>query len=52
MHKAQASDASQSEYKVKRDGTVSTSKPQKPGKKPEEWAQVKQKSTERRDSHL
>jgi len=43
MHKAPASDASQGVNKGKHAGTVSTSKRQKPGKKPEEWTQVKQK---------
>jgi len=43
MHKAPASDASQGVKKGRHAGTVSTSKPQKPGKKPEEWTQVKQK---------
>jgi len=43
MHKAPASEASQGASKGKHAGTVSTSKPQKPGKKPEEWTQVKQK---------
>jgi len=42
MHKAPASDASQGVSKGKHAGTGSTSKPQKPGKKPEEWTQVKQ----------
>jgi len=36
MHKAPVN-------KGKHAGTVSTSKPQKPRKKPEEWTQVKQK---------
>jgi len=35
MHKAPAIDASQGVNKGKHAGTVSTSKPQKPGKKPE-----------------
>jgi len=43
MHKAPASDASQDVNKGKHAGTVGTSKPQKLGKKPGEWAQVKQK---------
>jgi len=43
MHKAPASDASQGVNKGKHAGTVSTSKPQEPGKKPEEWTQVGQK---------
>jgi len=43
MHKAPASDASQGVNKGKHAWTVSTSKPQKPRKKPEEWTQVKQK---------
>jgi len=38
-----ASDANQGGNKGKNAGTVSTSKPQKPGKKAEEWTQVKQK---------
>jgi len=45
MHKAPASDASQGVNKGKHAGTVSSSKPHKPGKKPEEWIQVKQKVT-------
>jgi len=40
MHKAPASDASEDVNKGKRAGTVSTSKPQKLGKKPEDCAQV------------
>jgi len=44
MHKAPASEASQGTSKGKHAGTVCTSKPQKPGKKPEEWTQVKQKA--------
>jgi len=43
MHKAPASDASQGVSKGKDARTVSTSKSQKPGKRPEEWTQVKQK---------
>jgi len=43
MNKAPASDASQGGNKGKHAGTVSTSMPKKPGKKPEEWTQVKQK---------
>ncbi|KAH8349437.1 hypothetical protein KR084_001528, partial [Drosophila pseudotakahashii] len=44
MHEAPASNASQSARKGKHAGTESTSKPQKPGKKPEEWQQVRQKT--------